>query len=131
MSHDAKTFNVCDNVMSGWQDSFVLKLALQPVGEQSLIGRRSVADRSPISHLAVPAIVIVLVAERSRRGRRAVAIPVGPGLEFACAKTGVFITRLALVEFEQTMITHLFNINYDYNVILVKKNKCIHNLIML
>ena len=55
----------------------------------------------------------------------------GPGLEFACAKTGVFITRLALVEFEQTMITHLFNINYDYNVILMKKNKCIHNLIML
>ena len=45
----------------------------------------------------------------------------GPGLEFACAKTGVFITRLALVEFEQTMITHLFNINYDYNVIQMEK----------
>ena len=75
MSHDAKTFNVCDNVMSGWQDSFVLKLALQPVGEQSLIGRRSVADRSPISHLAVPAIVIVLVAEKSKSSRN----PCGPG----------------------------------------------------
>ena len=39
MLHDANTFNFCDEVMSGWQDSFLLDLALQ------------VVIRAPISHL--------------------------------------------------------------------------------
>ena len=41
MPHDANTFNACDEMMSGWQDSFVLKLALQPVRYQLPIGRQS------------------------------------------------------------------------------------------
>ena len=46
MPHDANTLNVCGEMMSGWQDSFMLKLALQPVGNwSSLI---LVADQSAI-----------------------------------------------------------------------------------
>ena len=44
MPHDANTFNVCGEVMPGWQDSFLLKLALQPVGNQLLISSRPVAE---------------------------------------------------------------------------------------
>ena len=43
MPHDANTFNSCDEMMSGWQDSFVLKLALQPVSDQLPIGSQSAA----------------------------------------------------------------------------------------
>ena len=49
MSHDAHTFNVCGEMMSGMQDSLKLKLALQPVGNS----RRSVASKSPISRRLV------------------------------------------------------------------------------
>ena len=44
--NDTHTFNACGVMMSGWQDSFMLKLALQPVGDQSSIDRKSVADLS-------------------------------------------------------------------------------------
>ena len=49
MPHDAHTFNACDEMISGWQYSFMLKLALQPVSDQSPIGRQSVANLSPTS----------------------------------------------------------------------------------
>ena len=49
MPHDSHTFNACGEMMSGWQDSFMLKLALPPVG-------RSVASRSLISHRLVAEI---------------------------------------------------------------------------
>ena len=42
MPHDANTFNACGEMISGWQDSFLLKLMLQNVGD--LISRRSVAE---------------------------------------------------------------------------------------
>ena len=44
MSHDANIFKVCDEMMSGFQDSFFLKLALQPVGEQLPSSARPVAE---------------------------------------------------------------------------------------
>ena len=44
MTHDAHTFNACGEMMSGWQDSLMLKLALQPVADKSQIGRQSVAE---------------------------------------------------------------------------------------
>ena len=43
MPHDAHTFNACGEMMSGWQDSLMLKVALQPVS-QSPISRRLVAE---------------------------------------------------------------------------------------
>ena len=42
MSHDAYTLNAYGEMMSGWQDSFMLKGALQPYGDQSPISRQSV-----------------------------------------------------------------------------------------
>ena len=36
--------NACGEMMSGWQDSFMLNLALQPVGSQLPIGHKSVGD---------------------------------------------------------------------------------------
>ena len=44
MPHDAHTSNACDEIMSGWQDSLMLKLSLQSVGVQSPIGRPSIAE---------------------------------------------------------------------------------------
>ena len=44
MPYDAHTSNACDEMMPGWQGSVMLKLALQPVADQSPIGRRLVAD---------------------------------------------------------------------------------------
>ena len=44
MPHDANTFNACGEMMSECQDSFLLKLALQPVGLQSPISHRLVAE---------------------------------------------------------------------------------------
>ena len=44
MPHDAHTFNTCVEMMSLWQDSLMLKLALQPVGNQLTIGHQSVAE---------------------------------------------------------------------------------------
>ena len=44
MPHDANIFKACDKMISGWQNSFLMKLALQPVGDQSLISRRLVAE---------------------------------------------------------------------------------------
>ena len=49
MPHDEHTFNAFGEMMSGWQDSFMLKLALQPVGDQSPIGLQSVANESQTS----------------------------------------------------------------------------------
>ena len=41
---------VVGDIMSGWQDSLlVLKLAQQLVGDQSPIGRKSIADKSQTS----------------------------------------------------------------------------------
>ena len=40
---------VVGDIMSGWQDSLILKLALQLVGDQSPIGRKSIADKSQTS----------------------------------------------------------------------------------
>ena len=37
------------DIMSGWQDSLMLKLALQFVGDQSPISRKSIADKSQTS----------------------------------------------------------------------------------
>ena len=45
MPHDEHTLNACGDMMSGWQDSLMLKLALQLVGDQSPIGRQSIADK--------------------------------------------------------------------------------------
>ena len=44
MPHDAHTFNACDERLSGWQDSLMLKLSLQTVGVQSPIDRQSIAE---------------------------------------------------------------------------------------
>ena len=49
MPNDAHTFNDCGDMMSGWQDSLVLKLALQSVGDQSPIGCKSITDKSQTS----------------------------------------------------------------------------------
>ena len=49
MPHDEHTFHACDKMMSGWHDSLMLKLALQPVGDQSLVGRQSLANYSHTS----------------------------------------------------------------------------------
>ena len=46
MPHDANTFNSCGEMMSGLQDSFLLKLALQPVGDQSPISHRRFQSQS-------------------------------------------------------------------------------------
>ena len=48
MMHLFSTLVVCD-IMSGWQDSLMLKLALQLFGDQSPIGRKSIADKSQTS----------------------------------------------------------------------------------
>ena len=48
MTHLFSTFVVGD-MMSGWQDSLMLKLALQLVSDQSPIGRKSIADKSQTS----------------------------------------------------------------------------------
>ena len=48
--HDANTFSACGEMMSGWQDSFLLKLVVHPVGDQSLI---SVINQSLISRRLV------------------------------------------------------------------------------
>ena len=45
MPHDA---HACGVMMSGWQDSLMLKLALSPVSDQSPMGRQSIADKSQI-----------------------------------------------------------------------------------
>ena len=44
MPYDAHTFKACGEMMSGWQKSLMLKLALQPNRDQSPIGRQSVAN---------------------------------------------------------------------------------------
>ena len=44
MPNDAHTFNACDEMMSGWQDNFMLKLALQPVGDGSPVSPRFIVD---------------------------------------------------------------------------------------
>ena len=44
MPHDAHTLNAWVEMVLGWQDSLMLKLALQPVGSH-----QSVADLSQIS----------------------------------------------------------------------------------
>ena len=44
MPHDAHTPNACGEIMSGLLDSFMMKLALQSVGDQSPIRRRLVAE---------------------------------------------------------------------------------------
>ena len=49
MPHDAHTINTYGEMISGWQDSFMLKLALQPVGVTSPFSRESVADKSKTS----------------------------------------------------------------------------------
>ena len=40
---------VVGDIMSGWQDSLMLKLALQLVGDKSSIGHKSIADKSQYS----------------------------------------------------------------------------------
>ena len=49
----ANTFNACGETMFWWQDSILLKLALQPICDQSPIGCRLVVDWSPISRRLV------------------------------------------------------------------------------
>ena len=49
MPHDAHTFNACVEMKSEWQDSYILKLALQPVDDQSPIGHQSVTVKSQTS----------------------------------------------------------------------------------
>ena len=44
MPHDANTFSACGEMMSRWQKVFWMKLALQPVADQSPISRRLVAE---------------------------------------------------------------------------------------
>ena len=48
MPHDANTFNVCGEMLSGWQDSFFFEAdtatCRRSVTDQSLISRRSVAE---------------------------------------------------------------------------------------
>ena len=48
MMHLFSTLVVGD-IMSGWQDILMLKLALQLVGDQSPIGRKSIVDKSQTS----------------------------------------------------------------------------------
>ena len=48
MMHLFSTLVVGD-IMSGWQDSLMVKLALQLVGDQSPIGRKSIAHKSHTS----------------------------------------------------------------------------------
>ena len=44
MPHDAQPFNVCAEMMSGWQDSFMLMLVLQPVGDHTISHRLGIED---------------------------------------------------------------------------------------
>ena len=67
MSHDATTFSTCGEMMSGWQDSFMLKVALQPIGDQSLISRRLVAEDFRIK------VFMKSVGDRSATCRRLIA----------------------------------------------------------
>ena len=67
MPHDATTFSACGELMSGWQDSFLLKLALQPIGDQSPISRRLVAEDSRVK------VFMKLVGDRSATCRRPIA----------------------------------------------------------
>ena len=53
MPHDAHTFKACGEMVSGWQDSYMFKLALQPVGDQSPIGRQSVAFHGKVFMISV------------------------------------------------------------------------------
>ena len=44
MPHDAHIFNACGEMISRGQYSFMLKLVLQPVGNQSSYSRQLVSD---------------------------------------------------------------------------------------
>ena len=44
MPFDINTFKACGAMMSGRQDRFLLKLAMQPVCHQSPIGRQNVDE---------------------------------------------------------------------------------------
>ena len=63
MPHDAHTFNACGEMMSGWQDSLMLKLALQPV---------MICHQSPVSHPLVAEDFTAKVFMKSAGDRSAI-----------------------------------------------------------